>query len=237
MAARAGGRVADAGADRVYERWAGRYPPDDPRASGYLSPFLFRQERRLVLEAVGADPGLVLDVAGGFGLVTLPLVRSGIAVVGLDYNRSACEGARRNGLQAVQGNAFALPFRDGAFDTATCIEFLQQCRGEDVAALVAELARVVRPGGRIVLVWRNHRAPLHRLALALFDALGRARVPLVEHPVGEVAGIARRAGLAEDLLCTLFQPLGLRFRDPGGLASALLGTSFLAVFRQPRDKP
>lgn len=227
----------DGGADTVYDTWSQRYGVDDPRASGYVSPFWFRQERRLILDIVGSRPGRVLDVACGFGLVTMPLAARSVEVFGVDYNAVACRGAGRNGLRAVRGNAFALPFADGAFGTITCIEFLQQCEREQVAALIGELARVVAPAGRVILVWRNHRAPLHRLALGISDVLGRPRVPLNEHPFEDVTTLARRAGLGIDRAGAVFPPLRRVFTNRTGPAAAALGTGFLVVLRKPVETP
>lgn len=225
----------DGGADGVYDTWSSRYGVDDPRASGYVSPFWFRQERRLILDLVGPRPGRVLDVACGFGLVTLPLAARACEVFGVDYNALACRGAARNGLRAVRGNAFALPFPDDTFETITCVEFLQQCEREQVAALLGDLARVAAPGARLILVWRNHRAPLHRLALRISDALGRPRVPLNEHPFENVAEMAQRAGLGIDKAGAIFPPFRQLFQNRRGIAARALGTGFLAVLRKPGE--
>jgi demethylmenaquinone methyltransferase/2-methoxy-6-polyprenyl-1,4-benzoquinol methylase len=145
--------------------------------------------RRAMIAAIDADRGdRVLDVATGTGLVARGLVqRYGCSVVGLDQSRDMLAGARRAlaaapGLGAridlVRGEAERLPFADGEFDHLTFTYLLRYV--DDPAATLAELARVVRPGGRIACLefglpdpplWR----PLWRLYTRLVLPLaGRA---------------------------------------------------------------
>jgi demethylmenaquinone methyltransferase / 2-methoxy-6-polyprenyl-1,4-benzoquinol methylase len=145
--------------------------------------------RRAMIATINADRGdRVLDVATGTGLVARGLVeRYGCTVVGLDQSRDMLAGARRAltaapGLSAridlVQGEAERLPFSDGEFDHLTFTYLLRYV--DDPAATLAELARVVRPGGRIACLefglpdpplWR----PLWRLYTRLVLPLaGRA---------------------------------------------------------------
>jgi demethylmenaquinone methyltransferase / 2-methoxy-6-polyprenyl-1,4-benzoquinol methylase len=145
--------------------------------------------RRAMIGAIDAGRGdRVLDVATGTGLVARGLVqRYGCSVVGLDQSRDMLAGARRAlatapGLAAridlVRGEAEHLPFSDGEFDHLTFTYLLRYV--DDPAATLAELARVVRPGGRIACLefglpdpplWR----PLWRLYTRLVLPLaGRA---------------------------------------------------------------
>jgi demethylmenaquinone methyltransferase/2-methoxy-6-polyprenyl-1,4-benzoquinol methylase len=114
--------------------------------------------RRAMIAAIDADRGdRVLDVATGTGLVARGLVqRYGCSVVGLDQSRDMLAGARRaltaapglaTRIDLVQGEAERLPFSDGEFDHLTFTYLLRYV--DDPAATLGELARVVRPGGRI----------------------------------------------------------------------------------------
>lgn len=76
--------------DAVYDALRAECGDASPKASGYLSERSFYRERALVLEAVGDVQSTVLDVAGGGGLVALPLVAAGCRVVGVDFNAGAC---------------------------------------------------------------------------------------------------------------------------------------------------
>jgi demethylmenaquinone methyltransferase/2-methoxy-6-polyprenyl-1,4-benzoquinol methylase len=114
--------------------------------------------RRALVEAVRAKPGeRVLDVATGTGLVAEALVRRwGCEVVGLDQSEQMLDRARER-LQAdselarhvtlLEGEAEHLPFGEAEFDELTFTYLLRYV--DDPAATMRELARVVRPGGRI----------------------------------------------------------------------------------------
>ena len=108
-----------------------------------------------MVEAVQADPGQrVLDVATGTGLVARALVRRyGCSVVGLDQSEEMLGRARAlvgPDVELVQGEAERLPFEDASFDALTFTYLLRYV--DDPAATLRELARVVRPGGRIAML-------------------------------------------------------------------------------------
>lgn len=114
--------------------------------------------RKALVDAVHAGPSeRVLDVATGTGLVAQALVqRWGCEVVGLDQSPQMLDRARER-LQAdaelarrvtlVQGEAEDLPFGEAEFDHLTFTYLLRYV--EDPAGTMRELARVVKPGGRI----------------------------------------------------------------------------------------
>src|SRR5438105_3978076 len=116
--------------------------------------------RRALSDAVCPRPGQrVLDVATGTGLVATGLASRGAEVVGLDQSEQMLAGARRRlserpdlaaRITLVQGEAEQLPFADGEFDALTFTYLLRYV--DDRAATMRELARVVKPGGRIGMV-------------------------------------------------------------------------------------
>ncbi len=111
-----------------------------------------RSWRAATVAAVGAAAGeSVLDLAAGTGTSTVPLGVQGARVVGCDLSLGMLRAGRRRrpGLRLVAGDALALPFADGAFDAVT-ISFGLRNTTDPVAAL-AEIARVTRPGGRLVV--------------------------------------------------------------------------------------
>jgi ubiquinone/menaquinone biosynthesis C-methylase UbiE len=108
------------------------------------------------LEAAGIAPGTeVLDVAAGSGNPAIPAAQAGAQVTALDLAPSLVEIGRRRARDAgvhvdfVEGDAEALPFEDECFDVAVSVVGVQFTPRHELAA--RELARVVRPGGRIVL--------------------------------------------------------------------------------------
>lgn len=92
--------------------------------------------------------GHVLDVATGTGLVAAELLRRGHRVTAVDQSPGMLAAARRrfgDTVELVQASAEDLPFRDAAFDHLTVTYLLRYV--SDPRATMAELARVVRPGG------------------------------------------------------------------------------------------
>ena len=99
----------------------------------------------------GLGPGRALDVACGTGRHSGRLAERGHAVVGVDMSAEMLLAARRAvpSGRFVEGDVRALPFPTGAFDAAVCALALGHLPALNGA--VGELARVVRPGGRVVL--------------------------------------------------------------------------------------
>jgi demethylmenaquinone methyltransferase/2-methoxy-6-polyprenyl-1,4-benzoquinol methylase len=123
-----------------------------------LSLFQDPRWRRAAVEAVGAGAeDRVLDVACGTGLVARALVeRWGCRVVGLDQSAAMLSRARAKlaadqrlaaRVTLVEGEAESLPFADREFDHLTFTYLLRYV--DDPAATLRELARVVKPGGRV----------------------------------------------------------------------------------------
>ena len=99
----------------------------------------------------GGARGLTHDLGSGTGR-NLPLLPAGARAVAVDPNRDALARARRRapGVPAVVARAEALPFRDGAFDTV--VSGLVLCSVDDPDAALAEIRRVLRPGGTLRLL-------------------------------------------------------------------------------------
>jgi demethylmenaquinone methyltransferase / 2-methoxy-6-polyprenyl-1,4-benzoquinol methylase len=111
--------------------------------------------RRFLVSRVECGPeGSVLDVATGTAAVAIELVRqTGCRVVGIDQSPEMLGGAQArveaagvsDRITLVEGGAEQLPFPDGAFDALTFTYLIRYV--EDPGATLAELARVVKPGG------------------------------------------------------------------------------------------
>jgi demethylmenaquinone methyltransferase/2-methoxy-6-polyprenyl-1,4-benzoquinol methylase len=133
-----------------------------------------RWRRRMVAGLGPPTGGLVLDVAAGTGSITRLLATGGRRVVALDLTREML--GRHPGEWRVAGRAEQLPFPAGVFDAVTFGYLLRYV--DDPEACLAELGRVLRPGGRVGMVefglpgggWR----PLWDLyARGLLPAAGR----------------------------------------------------------------
>jgi ubiquinone/menaquinone biosynthesis C-methylase UbiE len=135
----------------AYERWR----------SSRLGRITDALEERVVLDLLGPLRGeRVLDVGCGDGALASALSRAGASVTGLDVDpRMLAAASRRigewasgewaSGVCLVAGRAERLPFRDATFDRVVAVAVLCFVREADRA--VAEAARVLRPGGRLVI--------------------------------------------------------------------------------------
>ena len=132
-----------------------------------------------------APKSLVLDVATGTGLVARDMIaRYDARVIGLDQSAEmlgAAQARSVDGLSLVRGDGQRLPFRDASFDAVTFTYLLRYV--DDPEATVAELARVVRPGGTLASIEfgvppsRVVRPAWELYAYWLFPALARAAGP------------------------------------------------------------
>jgi ubiquinone/menaquinone biosynthesis C-methylase UbiE len=133
--------------------------------------------------ACGQAAGEVLEVAIGTGL-NLPCYPAEVTLTGVDLSEGmlaiARDRARRLGHPVTlrAGDAEALPFAEASFDTVLCTFGL--CAIPDPAAAVGEMVRVLRPGGRLILV--DHVASSSRIVRGLQRLVELASVPLAgEH--------------------------------------------------------
>lgn len=110
--------------------------------------------RKKSIRALGLRPGqIVLDVACGTGDFCRELQGAGYRVAGVDFSMGMLQAARTN-APLLQADALQLPFGDATVDAVTCGFALRNVT--DVGDLFDELARVVRPGGRIALLEVSH---------------------------------------------------------------------------------
>ncbi len=138
-----------------------------------------RRWRRLTREAVGARVGeRVLDLAAGTAVSTVELAASGGWCVAADFSLDMLRAGRHRKVPLVGADALALPFAGGSFDAATISFGLRNIA--DTGAALVELARVTRPGGRLVVcefstpTWRPLRTTyLEYLMRALPVVAGR----------------------------------------------------------------
>lgn len=125
----------------------------------------WRRKTRICLELQPGDR--VLDLAAGTGVSTVELAHGGAEAVACDFSLGMLRAgravrSRRTAVPFVAGDAMRLPFRDGAFDAAVISFGLRNVA--DVPLALREMARVVRPGGRLVIcefsrpTWRPFRA-------------------------------------------------------------------------------
>jgi ubiquinone/menaquinone biosynthesis methyltransferase len=172
-------------------------PPDDARrifsgvgatyerAGALLSFGQDARWRARLVESVRAAPGdVVLDVATGTGLVARALSeRYGCEVVGLDRSADMLSAAlARNGhIPLVRARAESLPFPDESFDHVTFTYLLRYV--DDPSAVLRELARVVKPGGRVVAL--DFGVPSNPILRALWRVYTTVGLPIVGRAISE----------------------------------------------------
>jgi demethylmenaquinone methyltransferase/2-methoxy-6-polyprenyl-1,4-benzoquinol methylase len=194
--------------------------------------------RRALVDGIAPSPGeRILDVATGTGMVAAELLaRADCTVVGIDQSAEMLAAARarfasaapsaagergpsagRPPVELIEGEAESLPFADESFDALTFTYLLRYV--EDPEATMRELARVVRPGGRVASLefgvppwapaqaaWRFYTAvglpTLGRLASREWRQVGRFLGPSIRgfyarHPLERIVGYWREAGLED----------------------------------------
>jgi demethylmenaquinone methyltransferase/2-methoxy-6-polyprenyl-1,4-benzoquinol methylase len=206
---------------QLFEELPARY--DELGAA--LSFFQDPRWRRAMVATVEAGPQeRVLDVAAGTGLVSRALVeRYRCRVVGLDQSapmlsrarsKLAADPALAERVELVEGEAESLPFAENEFDHLTFTYLLRYV--DDPAATLRELARVVKPGGRVACLefcvptgiwlwpWRLYTRlllpALGRLASRQWFEVGRFLGPSIEgfydaYPLDRQLELWRQAGI------------------------------------------
>jgi len=166
-------------------------------------------------------PGLrAVDVGTGTGVFALELARLGLQVIAVDRSsrmldaaRSRIEAADATGIELRPGDASALPLADGEVDAAFAHMVLQYLAAPGDA--LREMARVVRPGGRVVVAdFTSHERTWMR------EELGVLRLGFAQ---AEIEALFEAAGLE-----------GFRFEEqPPAARGADLPATFIAAARRP----
>ena len=173
--------------------------------------------RRAVARAVDARPGeRVLDLAAGTGSSSLPFAAAGAQVVAADFSLGMLRVGKRAHpeLGLLAGDALGLPFADGTFDAVTISFGLRNVT--DVDAALAEMARVTRPGGRLVVCEFSH--PTWRPFRTVYSGYLMAALPKV----------ARRVSSNPDAYVYLAESIRA-WPDQAGLAGRIAASGWVDV--------
>jgi demethylmenaquinone methyltransferase / 2-methoxy-6-polyprenyl-1,4-benzoquinol methylase len=176
-----------------------------------------RRWRRAVERAVAAQAGeRVLDLAAGTGTSSEPFRAAGAEVVACDFSLGMLrEGKRQRGhLPFVAGDAMRLPFSDTSFDAVTISFGLRNVHDPDAG--LAEMLRVTRPGGRLVVCEFSHPtwAPF--------------RTVYVEYLMRALPSVARRVSSSPDAYVYLAESIRA-WPDQPALAGRLGAAGWLDV--------
>jgi demethylmenaquinone methyltransferase / 2-methoxy-6-polyprenyl-1,4-benzoquinol methylase len=199
----------------MFDRIAGVYD----RMNALMTAGMHERWRERAADLAAVKPGdRVLDVATGTGDLAIELERrlgSEGEVVGVDFAERMLELARVKapGIRFEQGNALELAFADGEFDAAT-VGFGAR-NFSDLRRGLAEMARVVKPGGRVVVleITTPQKPPLSWFFSLWFDRV--------------VPGLGRLAG---DSDAYTYLPSSVRrFPGPRELGAELAGVGLVEV--------
>ena len=143
----------------IFDNWPEQY---DQWFETPIGSLVKEYEGRLIFRMLQPGPGeRILDAGCGSGVFTLELLAAGARVTGLELSlpmlRRAGKKAETYPFSMVRGDIRGLPFAENCFDKAisvTAVEFV-----EDARSAVAELFRVTRPGGWIVVASLNSLSP------------------------------------------------------------------------------
>lgn len=227
---------ADSSTDQNYQKLREAGVSDDASVNGYRFGKYLLREQAHVRGLIGDEPRPILDVGCGTGLLLAPLATASRVRVGIDFNEAACLDARRNDLQVVRGDAFQLPFRTGSFGAVVSTQFLNQQSPEAVRSFLSENWRVLSHSGRLILVWRNGHALIHRVAHGVYSILdrlkGRPQFPYFNHTSKEIREWAISTGFDIETEHSVLAVAGLKFENSEGLASKSLGASHVMIVRK-----
>ncbi len=138
--------------DKVRRSWAKQAPRYDKQIGFFERRVFGRSHRAWACSRASGD---VLEVAIGTAL-NLPHYPEGVRLTGLDLSVEMLDIARERAnesgrsVELQEGDAHALPFEDGSFDAVVCTYSL--CNIPDPDRAVTEMKRVLRPGGKLILV-------------------------------------------------------------------------------------
>jgi len=137
-------------------------------------------ERRTLVRRLAADAergSLALDIGAAGGGNTEVLRDLGLHAVAVEYGEDGAAIARGRGLPVLRGDAEALPIKDSVASTAVAFDLLEHVR-DDVTA-VREMARVLRPGGQLLVavpadprLWSAHDEAVGHVRRYTRDSLG-----------------------------------------------------------------
>jgi demethylmenaquinone methyltransferase/2-methoxy-6-polyprenyl-1,4-benzoquinol methylase len=221
----------------MFERIAGVYDA----MNSAMTAGLHHRWRARAADLARVGPGeRVLDVATGTGDLALELARRvapGGRVTGCDFAEAMLARARAKAAHGGEGlaelsfeaaDALALPYGDGAFDAAT-VGFGAR-NFEDLAGGLAEMARVVAPGGRIVVleITTPRKPPLSIFYRLWFDRL----VPVLGRLAGALARIRAGDAAERGAVAGAYQYLPRsvrRFPGPEALAAEMAGIGLAQI--------
>lgn len=242
--------------ERFWDSEAGGYDAAHDREDAVRNPLWIRMG--VVLRLLGSRPGTVLDCGMGPGRLLVELAQRGWTVAGVDVSREMVTLARSRLPEAAErllhGSMESLPFPAASYDAAVSTGVLEYV--DDVPRALAEVERVLRPGGHFILGAPNTQALRtiwrHRVVYAVARSL-KARFrfgrPSPPHRPGLLSRRRLEALLAEaglevervEYIVLVPGPLRARFPDftgrlDGPRLGPFLGTQLVVAARKSGER-
>ncbi len=159
------------------------------------------------------DYETILDVCCGNGLFFLhskAKISEKRLMVGIDKSMELLREAKKifqnnsiKGISLIRGDAFQLPFKSETFDRVVCVNTLLNMASLDaIEALLAELMRICKPNGRLLVEIRNQSNPYIRLKYWMHSR--KQKFPVRAYKVGDISDIFER----HEFHCTRILPIG-----------------------------
>ncbi len=224
---------ADKKTDRLYENLRSRHGDTNPGANGYRLEQYFLREQEMILSEISDADIVIVDLACGSGLMVKPLNQANRFVVGIDFNEIACKDAQTNQINIIRGDIFTIPLADSSIDTVINCQFLNQQPKDKAEHLLDEVYRILKPGGRLIMIWRNDRALIHKLAVFIYryiDKLtGRPEFPYYDNYIGDLVNYCNQIGFSVKNNFLTFPLLRWNFHNLESIGAKTLGASCFLV--------
>jgi 2-polyprenyl-6-hydroxyphenyl methylase / 3-demethylubiquinone-9 3-methyltransferase len=243
--------------NEIYDRFAATWWAEDGMLyflKTALEPARFGYFQRILTATLRLDPAAtsLLDVGCGGGILAEDFARLGCRVTGIDPSEPSLAAARshaaREGLDIryEQAGGERVPFADASFEVVCCCDVLEHV--PDVDAVIAEIARVLRPGGvffydtinRTFRSWLAAIKVMQEWAWSSFAPPGLHDWKMFIKPVDLAANLRRHGlephpvvGMAPALVHPLALVKALRDRKKGRITYAELGRRL--KFKESRD--
>ena len=176
--------------------------------------FWHEEKFREVIDSIPQDSGVVLDIGCAAGSLTYlaASLRPNLHITGVDVSSAQIDFANSTIAPMAKNATFLsispdrLPFPDSSFQAVTCVELIEHLNNSENARLMAEVFRVLRPGGTWIVTTPNYHSlwPLLELALNLWSPVKYNEQHLTRFHKRSLRLHLENAGWKVELLRTFF---------------------------------